>query len=397
MKRRVLIVVQRYGAEVTGGSEAHARLAANRLARTHAVEVATTTALDYWTWAEHYSAGIAEVDGLRVHRFRVASGRDPAFKEFERRVLLEPHSLDDEEDWPRRQGPHSPELLEFLHREGNGYDAILFYTYIYEPTVRGLPLVPERSALISTAHDEAPLRLAPYRALFHLPRACGFLTPEERGLVRATFRNEQVPDVVLGIGLDAPPAHDAEAFRRTHGLDGPLVVYLGQVSEGKGCDELIAAWSEMREAPGAPRGTLVLVGTVRMDLPARDDVVALGRVDDAEKFGALAAADALVLPSRFESLGIVLLEAWQAGTPVLVPAHNAVTAGQTRRSGGGIVYDSLPHTLRDVVSDGDGLRALGARGRDWTLRESSMEAFDARLGELVELASHEVEGTKSLR
>jgi glycosyltransferase involved in cell wall biosynthesis len=174
-------------------------------------------------------------------------------------------------------------------------------------------------------------------------------------------------------------------------------VYLGQVSEGKGCDELISAWTEMRDAPDAPLGTLVLVGTVRMELPARDDVVALGRVDDAEKFAALAAADALVLPSRFESLGIVLLEAWQAGTPVLVPAHNAVTAGQTRRSGGGVVYDSLPRTLRDVLSDGDGLPGLGARGRDWTIRESSMEAFDARLGELVDLASHAVEGAKSLR
>ena len=54
---KLLIVVQRYGPEVVGGSESHARTVALRLARTHDVEVATTTALDYWSWAEHYKAG----------------------------------------------------------------------------------------------------------------------------------------------------------------------------------------------------------------------------------------------------------------------------------------------------------------------------------------------------
>src|SRR5439155_12852190 len=64
--RRLLLVVQRYGAEVVGGSEQHARLAARRLARRHTVEVATTTALDYWTWDPYYVPGDVVVDGIRV-------------------------------------------------------------------------------------------------------------------------------------------------------------------------------------------------------------------------------------------------------------------------------------------------------------------------------------------
>src|SRR5438093_11748280 len=75
-----------------------------------------------------------------------------------------------------------------------------------------------------------------------------------------------------------------------------------------------------------------------MEVPDRRDVVALGRIPENEKYAALAAADALVLPSRLESLGIVLLEAWQVGTPVLVAAANPVTAGQVRRAGGGPAY-----------------------------------------------------------
>jgi len=383
----ILIVVQRYGDEVVGGSEGHARVVASRLARSHRVEVATTTAADYWTWAPFYPAGTSELGGVRVHRFAVAEGRDPDFKAFESKVLSGDHALADEEEWLRKQGPHCPALLDFLHWQGDDYDAVLFYTYIYEPTARGLPIVPERSALISTAHDEAPLRLAPYRALFQLPRAFGFLTPEERDLVHRTFRNEHIPHEMLGLGLDAPGAYDVAAFRAAHGLEGELVLYLGQVSEGKGCDELLAAWTEYRSRPNARPATLVLAGTLRMAVPDRADVVALGRIPDAEKYAALAAADALVLPSRFESLGIVLLEAWQVGTPVVVRADNPVTAGQVARSGGGVTY-------RDAASFGAALdraiatrKALGAAGREWVERESSWDAFDARLEQLVALTA----------
>jgi len=383
----VLIVVQRYGAEVVGGSEGHARVVASRLARSHHVEIATTTAADYWTWAPYYPAGTSELDGLKIHRFPVAEGRDAEFKAFESKVLNEEHALADEEEWLRKQGPHCPALLEFLKDDGARYDAVLFYTYIYEPTARGVPIVPERAALISTAHDEAPLRLAPYRALFQLPRAFGFLTPEERELVHRTFRNEHIPHETLGLGLDAPGAFDVAAFRAAHQLEGPLVLYLGQVSEGKGCGELLEAWTACRARPEAKAATLVLAGTVRMELPDRRDVVALGRIPDAQKYAALAAADALVLPSRFESLGIVLLEAWQVGTPVVVRADNPVTAGQVARSGGGITY-------RDAESFGDALdraiaarESLGAAGRAWVERESSWEAFDARLMQLVALTA----------
>jgi glycosyltransferase involved in cell wall biosynthesis len=383
-RRRILIVVQRYGAEVVGGSESHARTVAMRLARTNDVEVATTTALDHWTWAHHFPSGTSDEDGVRVHRFPVASGRSDGYKATEHRVLFEDHALADEQRWLREQGPHSPELLEFLHAEGHGYHAIFFYTYIYEPTALGLPLVPERSALVPTAHDELPLRLAPFRALFQLPRAFGFLTPEERALVRREFRNGHIPDEVLGIGLDPPPPRDAAGFRRRHGIDGPLVLYLGQVTEAKAVDELLAMWSAYRG--GSRGGTLVLAGNALMDVPKRDDVRALGRVDDGEKWSALEAADALVLPSHLESLGIVLLEAWQVGTPVLVPAWNAVTAGQVARSGGGLTYASredFPRALAALLAEGKGR----ADARAWVDRECAWDAFDARLQHLVDLAA----------
>ncbi len=380
---RILIVVQRYGEEVTGGSEGHARVVADRLATRHAVEVATTTALDYWTWAPRFAPGTTAVDGLPVHRFPVEAGRSPEFKAFESKISSGEHTLADELHWPRVQGPHVPALYEFLQDQRDRYDAFVFYTYIYAPTVLGLPIVPHKAILISTAHDELALGLAPYRALFHLPRAIGYLTPEERALVHRRFRNDQVPDVVLGIGMDPPAAGDGAAFRARHRIDGPLLAYLGQVTAGKGCDELIADWTAYRDGGGA--GTLVLAGNRGLAVPERGDIRALGRVSDAEKADLLAAADALVLPSHLESLGIVLLEAWQAGTPVLVPAWNAITAGQVGRSSGGRTYASH-------AAFGDELRALlaeaparGDAGRRWVARECAWDAFDARLESLLEL------------
>ncbi len=382
---RILVVVQRYGPEVVGGSESHARVVAHRLAMVNEVEVATTNALDYWSWAPHFPVGESMDGPVRVRRFAVTGLRSPNFKDAERHVLFEQHTLADEQAWLATQGPHAPGLLEFLRREGKGYDAILFYTYIYEPAAAGLPLVPERAALISTAHDEEPLRLAPYRALFQLPRAFGFLTPEERDLVHSRFRNEHIPSEVLGIGLDPPPWHDPEPFRERYAPRGPLVLYLGQVSEGKAVDELIADWIAHREAGGA--GSLVLAGTARMPIPERDDIVSLGRVSDEDKYALLEAADVLVLPSHLESLGIVLLEAWQVGTPCLVSAKNKVTSGQVARAGGGASYDrgGFPKALGSVLAERE---RLGESGRVYVEAECAWPAFDTRLEQLVDLVAN---------
>jgi glycosyltransferase involved in cell wall biosynthesis len=184
-----------------------------------------------------------------------------------------------------------------------------------------------------------------------------------------------VPDEVLGTVLESPGIGDPDEFRARHGLSGPLFVYLGQVSEGKGVDDLVAWWTTT-----SPDATLVLAGAIRMPIPEHDRVRALGRVSEREKWGALAAADALILPSRFESLGIVLLEAWQAGAPVIVRADNPVTAGQVARSGGGWTYTTADE-LGVAVRGAD--RARGERGREWVAREYAAGQFDERLDRLL--------------
>ena len=96
---RILFVIQRYGLEVAGGSELHCRWLATRLARRHQVEIATTCALDYIEWRNHYPPGEDAVDGLRVTRFPVARPRsEHRFSLVQDLVFHDDHTLDEERE-----------------------------------------------------------------------------------------------------------------------------------------------------------------------------------------------------------------------------------------------------------------------------------------------------------
>ena len=75
---KVAIVVQRYGADINGGAEQHARYVAEHLAKHVQVEVLTTCAhRDYISWKNEFPPGREIVHGIPVHRFPVAIERDP--------------------------------------------------------------------------------------------------------------------------------------------------------------------------------------------------------------------------------------------------------------------------------------------------------------------------------
>ncbi len=340
MRNSLLVVIQRYG-DVAGGAEAHARMLVNRLRAHVDIEVATTTARDYWTWRSELTAGTTWVDGIRVHRFPVAKPRARLFHSYERRAFSGDHSLMDELEFLDAQGPVTPDLAEFLRRHGREFDHVLFFTYIYWTTVFGLPLVPERAVLVPTAHDEPAIGLTMYRRVFHLPRAIAYNTAEERAMVERRFANRRVPSEIVGVGVDAPAAPpSAERFRATYRLNGPLFLYLGRIVESKGCRELFDLWQRWQGA-AQTKATLVLAGHREMDIPEREDVRYLGEIPDADKWDAFAACGAVLVPERLQSLSIVTLEAWAAGRPVVCPAQAPVLASMSRRASAGIPYRSF--------------------------------------------------------
>jgi glycosyltransferase involved in cell wall biosynthesis len=329
-------VVQRYG-DVSGGAEAHARMLTSKLSPHVDIEVATTTARDYWTWENEFTAGTTRVDGVSVHRFPVAKPRARGFHAYERRAFAGGHTLGDEIRFLDAQGPVSGDLAEHLRRHGREYDHVLFFTYIYWTTVFGLPLVPERAVLVPTAHDEPAIALAMYRRVFHLPRAIAYNTAEERAMVERRFANARIPNDVVGAGIDAPASVDAGRFRAMHGIEGPYFLYLGRVVESKGVDALLELWSAWRAHATAP-ATLVLAGHREMRLPERADVRYAGELGEADKWDAYAGCSALIVPEAFQSLSLVALEAWAMGRPVLCPASSNVLASMSRRAAAGVPY-----------------------------------------------------------
>jgi glycosyltransferase involved in cell wall biosynthesis len=382
----VALVVQRYGTEVDGGSETLCRQVAERLAESASVEVLTTTAVDYLTWKNELPAGVTERGGVRVRRFPVASRRwVRSFGRLSERLYRSPHTIEDELGWMIRQGPRTPELLTYLKESRARFDAFVFFTYLYYPTYFGLPLVAGKSVLVPTLHDEPPARFDIFRALFWLPRAFVWNTPEERDLAREMFGIDDDGEVA-GIGIDSPAGQTADGFRRRHGL-GEFLLYIGRLDVWKGIPKLLEHFARYR-AERVPDLTLVLAGKPHMKLPTQAGVVHVGFLEEAEKMQALASAAATIIPSPFESLSVVALESWAVGTPVAANAQSRAVVGQCTRSGAGLAYSTYEEfrSVLDRLRSSEG-RALGDKGRRFVAEQCSWDRVVGVYQRAIERAS----------
>ena len=373
-KPKLLTIVQRYGDGIAGGAEAHARELVKRLRPHMDIEVLTTAASDYRTWENTFTAGIDWVDDVPVRRFPVLKPRAFDFKLYEHRAFAEGHTLEDERTFVDAQGPFAPDLLEHLWRVGRDADHLLFFTYIYYPTVRGLPLVPERAVLVPTAHHEPAILLSIYEPVFHTPRAIAFNTEEERAMVHKRFRNERVPNDILGVGVEVPADRRPDRFRERFGLEGDYILYVGRIVESKGCRELFHHWERFRRAEPERRVKLVLIGHPEMPIPRRDDIVHLGTVTEEEKYDALEGAVALAVPEILSSMSMVTLEAWACARPVICAAESPVVWGMARRASAGLAFRDaaeLGEIVGLLTDDPDMRQRLGESGRRFVERTYS--------------------------
>jgi glycosyltransferase involved in cell wall biosynthesis len=365
---KIACIVQRYGVEICGGSEQLCRQVAERLSQHCDVEVLTTCATDYMTWQDVYEPGLSVVNGVPVRRFRVDYPRTVSlFNQLSEAVFSDKRCPELEQRWVREQGPYSSGFLRFLEDNGGLFDAFLFFTYAYGLTFFGLPRVAERSLLVPTAHDEPAFHLPIYRSLFARPRAFIFSTAEEQSLVLQKF-GLQTPSAVVGIGIEErPQGSPGELPLRSRDLLRPsFLLYLGRIDEAKGCRQLLDHFIRFRAEHPDQRLQLVLVGQSLMEIPSHPDIVALGFLEEEEKRQVVAAAQCLIMPSSYESLSIVVLEAWSLGVPVLVNGNCAVLSGQCRRSGGGLEFTDYEEFQRALIElTGNPLvgRELGERGR----------------------------------
>jgi glycosyltransferase involved in cell wall biosynthesis len=384
---RVAFIVQRAGAEVNGGAEAHCLQVAQRMSAHWETEVLTTCALDYMTWEDHYSPGAEEAAGTVIRRFPVDHPRDvEVFNRLsgEIHARQETASIPEQEEWMRAQGPMSSALLDHLAAHRDDYDAFIFFGYLYATTYFGLPLVREKAFLAPLAHDEWTIYFTMWDGFFELPRSLIFNTSFERDFLLRRFAQLKLDGPVIGAGIEPPSDFTPDRFRDRYQLHEPFLLYVGRVDEAKGCRRLIEMFIEARDAQDLDF-KLVLAGNEVMPIPFDDDVIHLGFIDEEQKWDAMAACDWLVMPSPHESLSLVTLEAWAAGRPALVTADAEVLVGQCRRANAGLWYRGAREfsaILRDV--DDDHKRALGANGRRFVREQYSWRRVESDYQRLLQ-------------
>jgi glycosyltransferase involved in cell wall biosynthesis len=136
----------------------------------------------------------------------------------------------------------------------------------------------------------------------------------------------------------------------------------------------------------------VLIGTAVLDIPQHPRIHHLGYVTDQDKFDTIAAAAALVMPSFYESLSMVALEAWALGRPVLANARCDVLVGQSLRSNAGLYYGDGAEfggaldTLLERPGLGD---ALGANGRRYYAEHYAWPVIERKYLDMFERLASE--------
>ncbi len=414
-KKRIAFINQRYGEEVLGGSETYTRKTAEALALREGfeVEVLTSKAVDFKTWANYYEKDVEIINGVTVRRFKTARNRD-RFTQRSLQILKNVFSISSiglEEKRLKARGPYTPDLVEFIKEHKDEYDAFIFVTYMFYPTYFGAREVYEKAFFVPTAHDEEPIYMEIYKELFNSVKGIIYLTEEEKEFVNKQFKNSNVPSIVNGMGIEIPEEDNSKEFCEKNGIDGKYIVYCGRIEENKGvkmlieyvqryneelaknkeCEALKAAESDPNGCP-APKvpGSLesiklVLTGKGGMSVPDDKNIKYLGFVSDKDKFSAMKGSMAICLPSKYESFSITLLEGMGCGKPALVNAKSEVLDGHIKKSGGGFSfgnYEEFKESLTKLLDEKTNTE-LGSKAAEYVRDNYSKEVVINRLIDFI--------------
>ena len=414
-------VTPRYGADIPTGAEHACRLLAEQVCRRHEVDVLTTCARDPRTWRNEYSETSDRVRGVLVRRFAVNQVRDDeVFQRLSSRVLAEPYSRTDAEQWVGALGPSSPGLISFLKGRSRSYDAVVFFSLYHATTVQGITVAPDRSVIFPCLRLDPPLRLSLWRDLLESARAVGYLAASERELLHGYLGLVPVAEEVVGIGVEIPepetyPRHqqdpadtltsdDLESdtprdamsapdylsgrgipFRRRYRLHEPFAVYGGRVAPHNGCEEMLEYFDAVAATEGEP--SLVMMGVKMMKVPEAPYIRLAGvAASDRERLLAYEAAEVTLAPDPVDLLAQQVLESFAVGTPVLAAASNDAAVEHCRCANGGLYYatrEEFVESLQLMMSNAQLRTQLGDNGRRYIRQHYRWDAVMARFDRLV--------------
>ncbi len=371
---RLAFVSPRFAGEgAVGGAETLLKnLAIHAVALGIPVDFLTTCAQSHYTWENSLPPGVQTIDGMNVHFFPVDDRDVGAFLRIQN-TIDHGHAVGESDElfW-LRNGVHSTALLGHLEANASRYRAILTGPYLFGLTWSTAMAHPERTLLIPCLHDEPFARLSVMKRLFRDAAGCLFNSHAERELAGELFGVPDAKARIVGMGID-PIEADPEVFARRHGISTPYVLYSGRREPLKGTPLLCDYMQAFRERTGRDI-QVVFTGSGAIDAPDAlwPHILDVGFVSETEKHEAMAGAIAFLHPSVNESFGIVLLEAFLAGTPGLVHAQSRVLVGQCRAAGAGLWFRHYPDfetQLLFLLDHPEARAELGRRGHRFVADE----------------------------
>lgn len=371
--KNIAIVVQRYGLEVNGGAEYHARVLAEKLNSTkkYNVTVLTTKSLGYRTWDNHYKNDTELINSIKVKRFDVVEKSRRDFRKYRRVVLskklhhkffklisifdflknkygLFTPTNEDGSNFIIAQGPECPNLITYIEQNKDNYNCFIFFTYLYYPTIFGMKIVAEKSIFIPTAHNEPILYTIPFKSIFSVPKFIMYNTLSEKRLVEKNFKNICKNTEIAGMGIDNYLVNIDEVCD-TYKYKFDYFVYIGRIEANKGCDELIRFFK--RYTKENKKIKLVLVGkkSRKYDNKSSSNILFTGFVNDSEKYYLLKNSKALIIPSKYESLSLVTLESMINEKLVIANKNCEVLKNHIENSEVGYLYNNY-QTFKNALN-----------------------------------------------
>jgi glycosyltransferase involved in cell wall biosynthesis len=219
---------------------------------------------------------------------------------------------------------------------------------------------------------------------------------EGRALAQFNVPSAAISRLGMGINLADAAGADGARFRTRHAIppNAPIVSFMGSITRDKGAVSLLHAmqrlWSAgldaylvlAGEAPG-PGGFDRALARIPISMHSR--VLRVGVLRGTDKHDMLAASGIFALPSRVDSFGIVYLEAWAHGVPVIGADAGGVPDVIAHEKDGFVLpfddAEALAAHIQLLIEQPDLARSLGAAGRIKVATGFTWEAIYAKLAD----------------
>ncbi|OGK09706.1 hypothetical protein A2767_07635 [Candidatus Roizmanbacteria bacterium RIFCSPHIGHO2_01_FULL_35_10] len=381
---KIALINPRYHPNIFDGGEMHVRKLVSHFTKFADVTVLTTKAIDKESWKDEVDE-VSKKDCINIIRFSSETDRNARkFNDLTHSLYADQNpKIKDLTEWIKQVGPYTPSFYEYLQQNFNNYDLFFFVGYNNAFTYFGLPLVKQKAVLIPLTHKEAMLRFNIFDRIFSSPRIIIPSSEGEKKIIQERF-NSLPPLFIVGIDVNKP----TKILKNTDNkIKKPYCIYIGRISRFKGTWELIEKFMEFK-SHNKSKLNLVLIGENNdfIKIPKRKDIIHIPKVSEIQKFSLLADSEFIINSSYYESVSLILLEAWQVKKPVLVNGKCDVLKSQVIQSDGGLFYENYKEFEAMILwlnSHSRERSLLGKNGFKWAKKNYSEIIIRKKLESLV--------------